>query len=169
MVVIDGISILLSLPLCSSLFTPLTARSPFSSSSSSASQPTLRALPPPAGSGRQRLSGSQVAEDGESGAAGAHHQGERRQQCHVCLSYFYRTDKNSLYTGYSCVCVCVFGHYLGHAAVPAGPPAAEPWQSRVLQPTGPFIAGESRSAGIKANTRRKHLFTFSPLLCYAAN
>lgn len=47
-----------------------------SSPSSSALQRTVRALPPPAVSSGERFSNSQAAEDGEGGAAGAHHQGE---------------------------------------------------------------------------------------------
>ncbi len=57
-------------------YSPLSSLVLPSSSSSSALQPTLRALPPPAVGSRERFSNSQAAEDREGGAAGAHHQGE---------------------------------------------------------------------------------------------
>jgi len=65
-------------------------------------------------------------------------------------------NENRLYSNKNGVC---FGHP-GHKSGPAGSPAAEPRQRRVLEQTGSFITGESHSAGIKANTRCKHLLTF---------
>lgn len=70
MVVIDGISILLCYP-PGPHYSALS-----SSSSSSALHPSPRELPPPAGSRREGLSNSPAPEDGQSGAAGAHRQGE---------------------------------------------------------------------------------------------
>lgn len=66
-------------------YSPLSSLVLPSSSSPQVLQPTVRALPPPAAGSCERFSDSQTAEDWESGTAGAHHQGELRQQCHACL------------------------------------------------------------------------------------
>ena len=127
-------------------FTPLITRS----SSCSAFQLKVRALLPSAVSGCERLSDAQAAEDGESGTAGAHHQGKcgGGGQAVSCLPpatlllCYYRKNQQILWF----VCVCP-----GYAAVPACLPAAEPQQRRIAQQTGPFTAGESYSAGMKSN------------------
>lgn len=88
-------------------YSPLSFLVPPSSSASSAFHRTARALPPPAGGSRERFSHSQAAEDREGDAAGAHHQGEWRQQrlrpaaflcsqadC-VCVFWTYRTRSSS--------------------------------------------------------------------------